>query len=128
MVQSIQRMESIGRNQGGVVPNLIPLSAWCDSIVLVANTAQSFALKQDGIAPVAQGSILRINAVAAVRPLYVNPTGVAVVPTATTTNGSSSILLQEAGQPPVLLNMPAGQTVLSLISAGAGVVTIESWT
>ena len=128
MVQSIQRMESIGRNQGGVVPNLIPLSEWCDSVVLVANAAQSFTLKQDGIAPVAQGSILRINAVAAVRPLYVNPTGVAVLPAATTTNGSSSILLQEAGQPPVLLNMPAGQTVLSLISAGAGVVTIESWT
>jgi hypothetical protein len=128
MAQSIQRLVPVARNQGVQVPNLIPLSEWCDSIVLAAAAAYSYVLKQDGLAPVVDGALLRINAAAAARPLYVNPTGVAVVPTATTTNGTSSILLQEAGQDPVLLAMPAGQTTLSLISTAGGVVTIEAWT
>jgi hypothetical protein len=128
MVQSIQRMVPVARNQGVQVPNLIPLSEWCDSLLLVANTAQSYTLKQGQLAPLQDGALLRINAVSTARPLYVDPTKVAVIPTATTTNGASAVLLQDVNQEPVLLAMPAGQTVLSLISTAGGIVTIEAWT
>jgi hypothetical protein len=128
MVQSIQRLVPVARNQGVQVPNLIPLSEWCDSLLLVANTAQSYVLKQGQLAPVVDGALLRVNAAAGCRPLYVDPTKAAVIPTATTTNGASAVLLQDVNQEPVLLAMPAGQTTLSLISTAGGIVTIEAWT
>jgi hypothetical protein len=121
---AISRMVPILRNQGGATPNLIPLSLWCDAVVLLTTVAQTYALKTDSLS--LKGTILRITSQAAV---FVNAKGTtAAAPGSTTTDGSSPILLNSHLRP-VLLQLPVGSTTLSLVNAvsGTNIVTIEAW-
>lgn len=125
MAQSIRRLEQLMRNQGGSIPLWTNPADWCDSIVLVASTAQNYALKTDAVG--IRGTKLRINA--NVGPVYMNPAGAAVVPTATTTNGTSSIMIipQAAGGTAYIVFPVQDGGTLSFICGAACVLTIEAF-
>lgn len=91
--------------------------------MLVGGTAQSYALKFDAAG--LKGSLLRINADKG--PVYMQEDGAAVVPTATTTDGSSSvdIIPENAGGTAYIAVSTANN--LSFICALACVLTIEAF-
>jgi hypothetical protein len=125
---SIPRLVPVPRNQGVVIPNLWPLSLWVDSIALVANTAQSYALKNDGAVDynnnTHHGIILRLSAT--VGPIFIDPRQAAVIPVATTTNGLSAICIHPELEL-VTLVMPLSTEALSIICASNSILTIEAW-
>ena len=122
MAQSMRRLEQLMRNQGGSIPLWTNVADWTDSIVLVANAAQTYALKVDPTG--LQGTKLRINA--SVGPVYMNVHVAATVPAATTTDGSSSIMIipQSVGGTAYIV-WPGSN--LSFICAAASVLTIEAF-
>lgn len=124
LTQQIIRLVPVPRNMGIQVPNEIPLGRWCDAVVLLTTVAQTYNLKLD--ANSVKGTLLRINSQAAI---FVNALGnVAVAPAATTTDGSSAILMNSHLWP-VMLQLPPGATSLSLVNVATGtnIVTIEAW-
>lgn len=125
MAQSIRRLEQLMRNQGGSIPLWTNVADWTDSIVLVANAAQSYTLKSDAASK--QGTKLRINA--SVGPVYMNSFTTATVPAATTTTGASSIMIipQAAGGTAYIVFPVEDGGILSFICAAASVLTIEAF-
>lgn len=106
-------------------PFMVPAS-WVDSLSLAANTALSYTLPLDSKGRPA--TLLRLSGdfekPNAAPDLFFNCYGTAVVPTATVTNGSSSI---EAVPPLYVLPVPPGVTSISFIATVAGVLVIEAW-
>lgn len=122
MAQSIRRLEQLTRNQGGSIPLWTNVADWCDAIVLVANTAQTYSLKTDAAS--LRGTKLRIEA--SVGPVYMNVRTIATVPAATTTDGSSSIMVIPWSIGGVAYIVWPG-TNLSFICGAACVLTIEAF-
>lgn len=116
MAARITRLVPLPRNQGVVLPDVLPAASWCDSLVL-AGAAESYTIK--GTKP-DRGAILRICATAVI---YYNFNATAVVPIADTTDGSSAVMLP--ANTPRLLSFPLTSETLSII--GTATVTIEAW-
>lgn len=137
MAVSVNRYMVVVRSEGKAL--VTPASQWIDAVVLVASTAQTYTLPtgtdpagggSQGVNPppgtTVRASILRItNAMATAGPVYIAFTGTAVIPTASTSTGTSLYVVPAGGT--VLTQVPPGTTAISLISTGSGVVTVECW-
>lgn len=118
----VSRLTPVPRNQGVQVPGLWPAATWIDARVLAAGVAESYTIPADASGN--KGTMLRINSNAG--PLYVNFNGTAVVPVGDVNDGTSSIILRtDIG--PVLIVAPLSTAVLSMLSPGASIVTLEAW-
>lgn len=119
---TIQRLRPVPRQQGIQIPNVLPTADWCDSRSLAANTAELIAppVDVDGN----KATIFRLNSTAG--PLYVNFNATATVPSADTTNGTSSIMIHCELQPVIITALQATES-LSIICGSNSIVTIEAW-
>jgi hypothetical protein len=117
MAASVKRIVPVTRNQGVAVPGLVQVGMWCDALVLVAATPQTYALPSGA-------QILRINALAG--DIWINFQGAAAAPGANIITGASSVLLKTSAGA-VLLAIPDGRPNPSILSTPGTTVTIESW-
>ena len=119
MPATVRTLRALPRNQGVQIPNLVPNAEWVDALVLVAATAQTYALPTGAL-------ILRINALAG--DIWVNFAGTAAAPGANITTGLSSILLKTSAGPQFLV-VPGGPNRAnpSFLSTPGTTISIEVW-
>jgi hypothetical protein len=117
MADSVKRIVPVTRNQGVAVPGLFQIGMWCDALVLVAATPQTYTLP-------AGAQILRISALAG--DIWINFQAVAAAPGANIITGAAPILLKTSAGA-VVLAIPDSRPNPSILSTPGTTVTIESW-
>jgi hypothetical protein len=123
MAAAIKRLTSINRNDGVQVAGLVQAAQWCDALVLVAATAQTYNFPTDANGNKAR--MFRINALGG--DIWINFQGVtAVVPVANTITGAGSILFKTSLGPAFFV-APDVITSMSLISTPGTTISIEAW-
>jgi hypothetical protein len=139
MAASVNRFAPVVRGEGkGLV---VPMAQWIDAFLLAAATARSYTLPTGinlagGGTPILNpppgvtvtATILRISnplAAGVGDVVWVNPGGVATVPTADILTGLSSFPILPGEH--FMFQLPVGVASISMISTTGGVVIIEGW-
>lgn len=119
----ISRLNPMVRQDGVQTPGALSAATWIDARVLGAGVAETYTLPTDAAGR--KGVFLRLTSTTTT-PIAYKWDGVASVPAADITDGTSSIVVRLDTQP-VLLVAPSTAYTLSLICSVAATISIEVW-